>query len=122
MTDTIIFPAHPSMVRVARYAVAVLLADTPRREDAVQVVSEYATNAVLHSSGNTFDLLIVVNGTRARVEVGDDGPACAASRVPDEFEEYGRGLVVVDELADKWGTDFREEEGRQIWWAELSWN
>jgi serine/threonine-protein kinase RsbW len=118
--DTITLPAVPSMVRVARYAASVLLDGAPRTQDALQVVSELATNAILHSrsrDGGTFDVRIQQDEDSIRIEVGDSGPAPSPVREDDGFEAYNRGLLVVDGLAEKYGTDTYPD--RAVWWAVL---
>ena len=122
MTDTIIFPARPSMVRVARYAARVILGEGPRIREALQIISELATNAILHSAsrdGGTFELGITVTDGLVRIEVADAGSASTPGRTEDT-NDYGRGLLIVEQLADKWGTD--SHENGDTWWAELSWS
>jgi two-component sensor histidine kinase len=110
-------PALPSMVGVARHAVAAILGDAPVAESAARIVSELATNAVRHAAneaGSVFVLSIVELEGVLRIAV--DGPGTATSWDGQEGD-FGRGLVIVDALADKWGTDVHEDGF--IWWAEI---
>jgi anti-sigma regulatory factor (Ser/Thr protein kinase) len=72
-----------------------------QRDDAVLMVSELVTNAVVHGIG-TISLRIDINENALRVEVSDEGNAAIAPS-PTLGAHGGWGLRVVDELADDWG-------------------
>lgn len=114
----ITLPALASMVGVARHAVAAIVGDDASvAETAGRIVSEFATNAVRHAAkedGSVFVLSIVELEGVLRIAV--DGPGTATSWEGQEGD-FGRGLVIVDALADKWGTDVHEDGF--IWWAEI---
>lgn len=86
------------------------------------VVAELAANAVRHARvpGHTFGLRIVrdMAAGLVRVEVAD---AAAARRppaaVPRAFPdgESGRGLLLVDALALRWGWMPRRPVGKTVW-------
>ena len=70
------YPADPAQVRHARAALAELLHDHPRADDAILIASEFATNSVLHSAsrdGGEFTLLAEVHQDYVRIEVTDAG-------------------------------------------------
>ncbi|NEB32308.1 ATP-binding protein [Streptomyces sp. SID14446] len=53
-----------------------------------------------------------------RLEVSDAGVGCPELRSPSEDETCGRGLVLVDALADRWGVCGREGGiGKTVWAA-----
>jgi anti-sigma regulatory factor (Ser/Thr protein kinase) len=87
-------------------------------EDLRIMVSELVTNSVMHSglkSGESISLMVKVLPERVRVEVADRG-----RRFLDvnkrRRKHHGRGLMIVDRLADRWGT----ERGSQTKvWAEM---
>lgn len=113
----ITLPTLPSMVGVARHAVAAILGDDVVADTAARIVSELATNAVRHAtdeSGSSFVLSIV--GLEGVLRVAVDGPGTATSW-DGQDGDFGRGLLVVDALADKWGTDVHEDGF--TWWAEI---
>ncbi|MFZ3569633.1 ATP-binding protein [Streptomyces sp. BH097] len=86
---------------------------------AAHVVAELAANAVTHGRlpGRDFRLVLYVAGAILRIEVTDT----RADRVPQVVApdgESGRGLLLVDALAHRWGVS----EGpapRKTVWAEL---
>ena len=74
------------------------------------MMSELVTNAIRY----TRVLLLVeaaVNDHRLRVEVTDDNPAPALVADPGPLATGWRGLRIVAELADRWGT-IRVPEGK----------
>ncbi|MCV2462105.1 ATP-binding protein [Streptomyces sp. ICN988] len=90
-----------------------------RADDVVLCVSELATNALLHGvppgRGFLLRLWLLPCGDGVRVEVHDSGDGVPA--VPLESgrsDEGGRGLLLVSELADKWGVTEREP-GKVVW-------
>ncbi|MEU3190256.1 ATP-binding protein [Streptomyces sp. NPDC006992] len=97
---------------------------------AALVVAELAANAVRHcgSVGRDFRLRLTLTGTasagrRLRVEVTDaraDKPLPPrGSEPPGPAEESGRGLLLVDALADRWG-DRTDDRITKTLWAELA--
>ncbi|WP_374333446.1 ATP-binding protein [Streptomyces sp. DH20] len=70
------------------------------------IVGELAANAVTHGrvSGRDFRLLLYVVGDTLRIEVTDtrgDRLPCRQRSADDA--EAGRGLLLVEALADRWG-------------------
>lgn len=65
-------------------------------------VSELATNAVLHTMSGaplgTYTITVALSATTVTVVVTDQGPALVP--MPREPEESGRGLYLVEALAD----------------------
>ncbi|MFI8204306.1 SpoIIE family protein phosphatase [Streptomyces sp. NPDC085937] len=80
------------------------------------LVSELVTNAIRHASGTVRLRLI---RERALVcEVLDGGATAPHLRHPRAMDEGGRGLLLVSQLAERWGTRF-VPDGKIIW-AEQS--
>jgi two-component sensor histidine kinase len=89
------------------------------------VVGELAANAVQHGRvpGREFGLRLALDPAAGllRVEVAD---AAAAKRLPTAAPsccpegESGRGLLLVDVLAERWGAAPRGPVGKTVW-AEL---
>ncbi|MER5884925.1 ATP-binding protein [Streptomyces sp. NPDC001941] len=108
-------PNAPSSVRVCRDWLAAVCVAADHRElvDRARLcISELATNVLHHTAER--HLRVEVTSTRAgiRVEVRDD----AAHQRPRPSEPSpddtgGRGLLLVDQLATRWGS-FLHEEGQ----------
>lgn len=100
------FPGTPRQVGEARRFVASLLAGSPFCEDAVVVVSELFTNALLHTDSGKPGGLAVVQVTRwllgVRVAVTDQG-SVKQPVIGDGLSccEGGRGLYLVSCLAEQ---------------------
>jgi two-component sensor histidine kinase len=106
-----------------RRALADLLADHADQDvndTAALLVTELVTNAARHAGGD----LRVRAGLRTDtllVEVSDVSPQLPELvGLPAWEDESGRGLVLVDALADRWGSD-PLPTGKRVWF-ELSVN
>ncbi|MFD8548016.1 ATP-binding protein [Streptomyces sp. NPDC059649] len=118
-------PHIPEAVSVVRRRVRTVLADwnvaPDLADDALLVISELTTNAVVHAlPPAVLRLTRVADGRDAlRVEVTDAGPAATDDRPAAEPcpGEHGRGLGIVTALAADCGT--RVHAGGITWWAEL---
>ena len=105
------FPGTPRQVGAARRFVASLLDGSPFCDDAVLVVSELFTNALLHTDSGKPGGLVVVQVTRwllgVRVAVTDQGsekqPAIGDGGSCQQAAESGHGLYLVSRLAQHLG-------------------
>ncbi|WP_329263609.1 ATP-binding protein [Streptomyces sp. NBC_01478] len=122
---TILGPGKSS-VRQARELVRKRLAEYGLRDlvdIAELLVSELATNAVVHAGGR-YRLTLSLGGGTLRCEVADERrhlprpPHRQAERDAhldvDPDSENGRGLFLVDALAHRWGSRL-VEEGKEVW-------
>ncbi|MEV0188087.1 ATP-binding protein [Kitasatospora purpeofusca] len=97
---------------------------------ALIIVAELAANASTHgrTPGRGFELGLSLTSVRRsrttvlRIEVsdcrGDKRPALPDPRSCSTDAQSGRGLTLVDALADRWGTLPREPNAKTVW-AEL---
>ncbi len=78
------------------------------------VVTELATNAVRHAR-TLFTVAMTWDGRRLRIEVSDAHPVPPERRddLPPDATG-GRGLLLVEQLADRWGYD-PHDRGKTIW-------
>ncbi len=91
------------------------LADTART-----LVSELVTNAVLHTASPTIDMETAVLSDGVRVAVYDDSPAAHLEPLAPAWDgEGGRGLLLVQALAQAWGVATARPYGRKHVWFEL---
>ncbi|WP_205471468.1 SpoIIE family protein phosphatase [Nocardioides sp. SYSU D00038] len=82
-------------------------------DDVVLVTSELVTNALVHARP-PIDLAVRANDGRVQVEVRDRAVLRPRRRRPDDDDEHGRGLNIVEALADDWGTH-AAESGKTVW-------
>lgn len=118
-------PAELAAARAARdWATASItssLKDAERGE-VMLVISELVTNAVRHathgSSEDTVSLAVGVAKQCVRIEVCDSGTGFTIeaidARAPDALD--GRGLLIVDAIAQRWGAS---RGGRHCVWTEI---
>ena len=80
-------------------------------------VSELVTNVVRHAGLSPSDKLVLKLRTskqRIRVELDYPGrPIGVEPKEPDPTEESGRGLLLVDEVVNRWGTG--GPQGIKMW-------
>jgi anti-anti-sigma factor len=90
-----------------------------RMGDVRLLVSELVTNAVRHADldAEAVRLVVAVTGTLLRIEVHDPGNGFELKPPPDDpLRASGWGLVLVEELADRWGID---HDPRTRVWFEM---
>lgn len=119
-----VLPGTPESVSAARRMALQLLGDGHPAADAVQlVVSELVTNAIVHSNsgapGGTVTVALCPGPSGLLVQVRDDGGPSEprlASVAADlrKSAEQGYGLLLVDALADRWGS-ISSPDGRVTW-------
>jgi len=111
--------ADPASVAAARRFVGDFLRGVAGDDDwaAVQLVSELATNAIVHA-GTPFRVRVVVSPEKVRIEVTDRNPGLrAVQRHYADDATTGRGLGMIEMIAESWGVDQRP--GSKTVWCEL---
>jgi len=113
------FPAELDSVRAARHVTAGLLDGGSVRElaeDAAIVVTELASNAVLHASSG-FTLTISRSAGMVRIAVRDNSPLVPRDDHRPFDVAAGHGLSVVAQLSRAW--DVEGLPDGKVVWAEL---
>lgn len=111
------FEGEPSSVPAARHFVS----ETMQAGGAVdhswaasQIVSELATNAVVHAA-TAFVVAVDIDDALVRISVTDAKPfATAMKRNFADDSTTGRGLRLVATLASSWGVDTTEDT-KTVW-------
>ncbi len=103
----------------SRLAGSGIAADEPLAETLVLLVSELVTNAVVHTGCPAVLRLLLSGGpagaaTTVRLEVADVSTRAPVPRCSGDESTSGRGLALVDGLADRWGW-CPEGVGKRIW-------
>jgi two-component sensor histidine kinase len=122
-------PHHPTGARIARRHVSAGLAEAIRPEllaDAIAIIAELVGNAIRHAlplPGGvirvTWRVRSVATASVVTITVTDGGArAFPAVRHVDSDSIDGRGLAIVEALADGWGFE-RDGLGQSVW-AEVS--
>lgn len=107
-----------SVAQARRFAIGTLV-DLPDDivNDVEVMVSELATNALVHAA-TSFAVTIDRHEHQIYVEVTDAGVGIPTRRSPGETEPHGRGLTIVEELSDQWGTvPNAGEVGKSVWFT-----
>ncbi|HEV2640604.1 MAG TPA: ATP-binding protein [Actinocrinis sp.] len=96
-------------------------------DDAVLILSEFVTNSLRHAralNSGTIRVFWSLSGDGLlRIEVTDGGGTTWPSTKPysTSVSAYaGRGLEIVDRLADRWGSQREEGDDEYTVWAELA--
>ncbi|WP_078625131.1 ATP-binding protein [Streptomyces iakyrus] len=125
-TDWLELPPQRTSARVARHALRARLAAWQVPEEAcanaVLLVSELVTNAVLHTlSERILCGVQLMTDARFRLEVhdGDLTGRGIPDGCPDPDDEGGRGLLLVREIAEAWGVTRSALTGGNAVWASL---
>lgn len=111
------FPADLASAGAARRFVGSTLREwscDTLADNALLLVSELVTNAVLHARSR-LDLVVRLANDRLRVEVHDESRAQPTRKHYSAHAGTGRGLMLVDQLAAEWGVDHIDGNGKNVW-------
>jgi serine/threonine-protein kinase RsbW len=112
-------PCEPESAEIARRLVRTALTARGMEhllDDGALVVTELVANASDHS-GSRFIKVTVTRPTEPYVRIGvvDKSRAIPVTRLNSDGDDLrGRGLVLVDALSARWGTDLFHR-GKRVW-------
>jgi anti-sigma regulatory factor (Ser/Thr protein kinase) len=127
-----VLPGTPESAAAARRLAQELLGErNPAADTAMLLVSELVTNSVLHSQsgrpGGTVTVALCAGRASVLIQVRDDGGRCAPRLLTEQSAnpaasaeaagvdaEHGYGLLLVDALAETWGS-ITTSDGRVTW-------
>lgn len=122
----LVVPNAPAAPKIVRDFVATVLwaaGHAPLVDDARLCVSEVVSNAYCHTDSPQVRVEVTVNRRQVTVYVTDDEPGHLPVPPPPRTpgaDEGGRGLLLVDALAVRWGTTAygaRSPHSKTVWFT-----
>ena len=110
------FPPKTRSAAVSRHLMADLLSESLSRQDldvVLLLANELVTNAIVHAAEN-FELTVRVLSGFVEVAVADSDRRMPAVRTPTAATGSGRGLAIVETLAQDWGVT-KHDFGKAVW-------
>jgi anti-sigma regulatory factor (Ser/Thr protein kinase) len=112
-------PPDLCAVRVARAALRAALENArllPLIDDALSIASELVTNALLYGpQAGEVHMWLKLWARHLEIHVTDADPQPPLPKDPRPFDESGRGLLMVDTLAQTWGWQPMGRYGKLVW-------
>jgi anti-anti-sigma factor len=115
-------PNSPARAREQVRGLAAKRLEETALQAAILLTSELVTNAVIHPDPRAGDLIgveITLFETRIRVEVSDSGAGFDPAGRRPPHETGGRGLLLVEAMATRWGTRRGDPDARFTVWFDL---
>ncbi|MFD6972076.1 SpoIIE family protein phosphatase [Streptomyces sp. NPDC059979] len=110
-------PGDPHAPALARHLIRAAVAAWGARDRADEIelaADELMTNALVHTDGGGDVSMRLTAQGRIRIEVEDTSSALPRRREAGDWAVSGRGLMLVDQLADEWGVEPRGG-GKSVW-------
>ena len=111
------FSAEPTSAAQARAFVSqhLLGHGMPHLVDDIElVVSELATNAMVHAC-TSFTVSLCASDESVCLEVSDGSPVEPSVVAARSLDTNGRGVAIVQELSHDWGVLSRKSGGKSVW-------
>jgi anti-sigma regulatory factor (Ser/Thr protein kinase) len=115
-TRSITQPSEPGAARTARRFVEESLRAWQLDDNdhlAELLTDELVSNVVRHV-GSPMQVRASRAGASIRIEVDDASTDPPIRRTPEELDEHGRGILLVETIASEWGVDIHDG-GKTIW-------
>ncbi|MEU2717704.1 ATP-binding protein [Streptomyces sp. NPDC007205] len=74
-------------------------------DPALLLLTELVTNAIWHGSGHTIGVRLSCTASEVRIQAWGGPVSALTARAPGSLDEHGRGLLLVDTIADAWGVN-----------------
>ncbi|MFJ3902265.1 ATP-binding protein [Streptomyces sp. NPDC090025] len=92
----------------------------PLADAGTLALTELVANVVRHVPDRRCTVLILREPYGLRVEVTDDVPGAVYAKAAEPLAESGRGLALVEAVADRWGCQDRRDgrdgrDGKTVW-------
>ncbi|MET9852323.1 SpoIIE family protein phosphatase [Streptomyces sp. NPDC006450] len=111
-------PDAPAMARHLIRAASAAWGAWDQADEIELAADELMTNALVHTDGVAGVSMRLTPEGRIRIEVEDTSSALPRRREADDWAVSGRGLMLVDRLADAWGVEPRG--GGKCVWCEFA--
>lgn len=114
-------PGDPDAPALARHLIRAAAAAWGAWDQADEIelaADELMTNALVHTEGGGHVSMRTTGEGRIRIEVEDESSALPHRREAGDWAVSGRGLLLVDRLADAWGVEPRG--GGKCVWCEFT--
>ncbi|ROQ99470.1 serine phosphatase RsbU (regulator of sigma subunit) [Streptomyces sp. 2132.2] len=107
-------PDGPAMARHLIRAAVAAWGAADRADEIELAADELMTNALVHTDGGGHLNVRLTPEGRIRIEVEDTSSALPRRREAGDWAVSGRGLLLVDQLAEAWGVEPRGG-GKSVW-------
>lgn len=110
-------PLDAQSARVAREFLGTCVCSEHGRtalEDATLLTSEVISNAVVYG-GPPITLSVACSSEDTEVRVRDGNSTFPMRRQANELDTGGRGLFLVDALANEWGVETIGQDAKEVW-------
>jgi anti-sigma regulatory factor (Ser/Thr protein kinase) len=116
--EEVVLPPLPTSVKEARQFVSGALNGVEAVDataDALLVVSELVTNAVVHARTD-ITVRVYTDERPSRIEVADRSTEVPGLRLPGTGTKAGRGLLLVQHFTHEWGVE-STASGKVVWFT-----
>jgi anti-sigma regulatory factor (Ser/Thr protein kinase) len=111
-------PAFPEALRPARQWTSRILRDWQLAESThtvEQLVSELLANSIEHARTSSVGICLIDTDRALLIEIYDtDAERLPTPKAPSLDDTSGRGLLIVEELSDRWGVRVTNH-GKTVW-------
>jgi len=101
--------------RIVREATAHEHIDHEQGELVALIASEASSNVLRHTRSSVIDLTVACDEEHILVRVGDDDPTLFSAPTSELWASSGRGLLIIDRVATRWGVAPTSAGGKELW-------